>query len=150
MTSIKKEVGHIVGLFYSTSTGRESVSALHLDRKGVLEDKFYNKNRERSVLLASLESYTLAKSHGIDAPHSTLGENLLMDYNPYALHQGDTLHIGEVVLEISQHCTLCKSLSKIDSQLPKILKEHRGIFAKVIQAGVLKKGDTIYLVNSVK
>ena len=142
---LEKKVGNILELFYSTDSGRVSVNQLHFDKKGVIEDKYYNKNIDRSVLITSIESYTLAKNHDMDAPYSSLGENLLIDYNPYILSEGERLLIGEVVLEISQHCTLCKSLTKVDNKLPKLLKDHRGIFAKVIQAGIIKKGDTIYL-----
>jgi MOSC domain-containing protein YiiM len=141
------QAGKILELFYSTNDGRVNTSKLSLDTKGVLEDKFYNKNIQRSVLIASQESYQLALSHGIDAPYSSLGENILIDYNPYHLKPGARLSIGDLVLEISQNCTLCNSLSKVDKKLPKILKDDRGIFAKVINSGTIQKGDSIYLID---
>jgi MOSC domain-containing protein YiiM len=120
---------------------------LLLDTKGIVKDKHYDKNIERSVLIASLDSYELVKRHGIDAPYSALGENLLIDYNPYHLATGARLKIGNITLEISQHCTLCKSLTKVDVRLPKLLKDDRGIFAKVIESGSIKEGDDIYLLD---
>jgi MOSC domain-containing protein YiiM len=72
-----------------------------------------------------------------------LGENILIDYNPYDLPVGTKLEIGEVVLEISQHCTLCKSLTKVDNALPKLLKNDRGIFAKVVKSGNISLKDKI-------
>ena len=140
-------VGEVLELFYSTNDGRINTTELALDKKGVIEDKYYNKNIERSVLIASLDSYSLAKKHGIDAPYSSLGENILIDYNPYSLKPGAKIMIGELVLEISQNCTLCESLAKVDAKLPKILKDDRGIFAKVIIGATIKKGDHIYLLN---
>lgn len=77
------QTGKILELFYSTNDGRVNTTELALDEKGVIEDKYYNKNIERSVLITSLHSYELAASHGIEAPYSALGENLLIDYNPY-------------------------------------------------------------------
>ena len=144
MTSNK--VGKIIELFYSTDNGRVNTTELAFDEKGVIKDKYYNKNIERSVLIASQDSYKLALSHGIDAPYSTLGENILIDYNPYHLKPGTRLSIGNLVLEISQKCTLCKSLAKIDTKLPKLLKDDRGIFAKVISSGSIHKNDTIHIV----
>lgn len=141
------KVGNVSSLFYSTANGRTSTAELLLDTKGIVKDKHYNKNIERSVLIASLDSYKLVKSHGIDAPYSALGENLLIDYNPYHLPTGSRLKIGNVTLEISQHCTLCKSLTKVDVRLPKLLKDDRGIFAKVIKSGSIKEGDDIYLLD---
>lgn len=140
-----QKVGNIIELFYSTNDGRINPKNLSLDEKGVIEDKYYNKNIQRSVLIASTDSYILAYKHGIDAPYSSLGENILMDYNPYDLNEGAQLVIGDLILEISQHCTICNSLAKVHSSLPSILKEHRGIFAKVISSGVISKGDEIYL-----
>ena len=140
-----QKVGKIIELFYSTNDGRVNPVSLLLDDKGVLEDKFYNKNIQRSVLLASLDSYLLAQKHGINAPYSSLGENILIDYNPYHLKPGAQIAIGDLVLEISQNCTICNSLAKVDSALPKILKNDRGIFAKVIKDGTISKGDNVYI-----
>jgi len=145
---IHPQVGKILELFYSTSDGRVNTTTLTLDNKGIVEDKYYDKDIERSVLIASTDSYELALSHGINAPYSTLGENILTDYNPYDLQAGTRLSIGELILEISQHCTLCNSLSKIDKRLPNVLQDDRGIFAKVIKSGLITKGDNIYLLNN--
>ena len=141
------KVGNVSSLFYSTANGSSPASELNLDKKGIVEDKHYNKNIERSVLIASLDSYALAKNHGIDVPYGALGENLLIDYNPYHLQAGARLKIANVTLEISQHCTLCKSFTKIDAKLPKLLKDDRGIFAKVLESGSIKEGDDIYLLD---
>ena len=141
------KVGNVSSLFYSPVNGRTSTTELDLDTKGIVNDKHYDKNRERSVLIASLDSYELIKSNGIDAPYSALGENLLIDYNPYCLATGSRLKIGNVTLEISQHCTLCKSLTKVDVRLPKLLKDDRGVFAKVIESGIIKEGNDIYLLD---
>jgi MOSC domain-containing protein YiiM len=141
------KVGNVSSLFYATANGSTLASELTLDEKGIVKDKHYNKNIERSILIASLDSYALAKKHGIDIPYGALGENLLIDYNLYHLQAGSRLKIANVTLEISQHCTLCKSFTKIDVRLPKLLKDDRGIFAKVIESGSIKEGDDIYLLN---
>jgi len=141
------KVGNITSLYYSSKKERIRVSELSLDEKGIIKDKHYNKNIERSVLLVSLDSYTLAKQHDIDVPEGVLGENLLMDYNPYGLSTGSRLKIGNTTLEISQHCTLCKSFTKVDTKLPNLLKNDRGIFAKVIVSGKVKEGDKVYLLD---
>jgi len=50
-------------------------------------------------------------------------------------------------LQISQNCTLCNSLSKIDPKLPKILKDDRGIFAFVLESGEIKQSDEIKILQ---
>ena len=144
---MSKQVGNVLKMFISSKNGRISKTELSFDAKGVIEDKYYDKDIQRSVLITSIESYELALSKGVDAPHSALGENLLIDYNPYHLKEGAQLQIGELVLEISQHCTLCKSLAKVDNALPKLLKNDRGIFAKVVKEGTISTGDNIYLLT---
>ncbi len=141
------QVGKILELFYSTNDGRVNTTELVLDDKGVIEDKYYDKDIERSVLIASRDSYKLAADAGVDVPYSALGENILMDYNPYHLKPGARLGIGDLVLEISHKGTLCKSFAKVDSKLPKLLKDDRGMFAKVISSGTIRKSDNIYLLS---
>ena len=141
------KVGTISSLFYSPSSGRTATETFLLDRKGIVADKHYNKDIDRSVLITTLDSYSLAESHEINVPFGALGENLLIDYNPYHLTAGSRLQIGTVTLEISQHCTLCKSLTQVDSRLPKLLKNDRGIFSKVVKSGSISIDDDIYLLD---
>jgi len=143
----RDQVGSVISLFISVNGSSERLeqNVLVLNEKGIQEDKFYNGNIQRSVLITSLDSYTLANSHNIEMPFGSLGENLLIEFNPYHLNAGDRIKMGEVILEISQNCTICEHLSKIDAQLPELLKEDRGIFAKVIKGGQIKKEDKIFL-----
>ena len=136
-------VGSVVGLFVS----KKPVQKMELDPQGIINDKFYNKQRARSVLLSAKRSYVLAEDENISLEFGELGENILLDYNPYDLLPGSQIEIGEVVLEITQKCSLCKSLSKIDTKLPKLLKDDRGIFAMVIKGGTIKKGDKINILK---
>lgn len=123
---------------------RLSPGFITVDNEGVLEDKFYAKDLLRSVLITSIESYELAQKEDIEIPYGSLGENILVDINPYSLLPGDKLQIADTILEITQNCTLCKGLSSVSSKLPKILKNDRGIFAKVISGkSVIKIDDVI-------
>jgi MOSC domain-containing protein YiiM len=139
--------GEVLELFISIKgdSNRTSKFSIDMDRDGVVGDKFYAKELNRSVLISTIDSYLLAKRSNIDMDYGSLGENIIMDYNPYALPTGSKIKIGEVVLEISQHCTLCKSLTKVDSKLPKLLKDDRGLFAKVIKSGTIHRGDRVYI-----
>jgi len=138
------KTGSVQKLFISVKDkGRESKENLELDKDGVCGDKYYAKNSSRAILITSLDSYKIAKENGIEAGFSSLGENILMDINPYHLTVGDKLTIGDVVLEITHNCTLCKSLAKVDAKLPEILKNDRGIFAKTIKDGTIKIGDKV-------
>lgn len=143
------QVGKILSLFVSTKESTMPIEkiVINVDEKGIIGDKHYDTDTQRSVLITSIESYTLAKEHQIEMSHSSLGENLLIDYNPYALPVGSKLQMGDTVLEITQNCTLCNHLSKIDTKLPKLLKNDRGVFAKVVQNGSISQEDDIYLLE---
>lgn len=142
-------IGKIITLFTSAQdTGmRIEKKKLTLDEKGIIDDKYYNKSIQRSILITSNASYTLAKKYNINMPYGALGENLLISYNPYHLPMGQKILIGNVMLEISQNCTICDHLSQINKLLPTLLKKDRGIFAKVLQGGIIHEGDEIYLYN---
>jgi len=141
MRSSSMSSGKVLNLFVSKS----ALSTIRLDRDGVVDDKFYGKDVQRSVLISTIESYKLAQDNGINPALGSLGENILIDYNPYHLSVGSRIKIGNSILEITQHCTLCKSLTKVNSKLPKILKDDRGIFAKVIEDGIIREGDKLYI-----
>jgi len=142
-----KQIGKVISLFISQDglSHRLEQESIEVDNNGIIDDKFYAKDIDRSILITSIDSYKLSKENGIDIEYSKLGENILIDYNPYHLPPKTQLIIGEAILEISQHCTICKSLSKIDTKLPKLLKDDRGIFAKVIKSGIISKDDRVYL-----
>jgi MOSC domain-containing protein YiiM len=146
---MSKNIGKILTLFISDIKTKTNLQKkeLSLDTKGIHGDKYYNRDIQRSLLITSLCSYTMLESHHIYAPHGSLGENLLIDYNPYHLLPGTQLKIGSVILEISQYCTICNHLSSLDKRVPKLLKNDRGIFAKIIQEGHIKEGDLIFLLD---
>ncbi len=147
-----KSVGEVLELFVSVKgeSRRIAKSFIELDENGVKGDKFYSKDRERSVLLTTIDSYKIALSNGIEISYGTLGENILIDFNPYSLPIGKKIQIGEVILELSQNCTICNHLSIVDKSLPKLLKDDRGVFIKVVKSGIINKGDKVYLKQEFK
>ena len=139
--------GNVTQLFISVRgvSNRIKKDEIELDTNGVLEDKFYAKDQQRAILLTSISSYILAKQNGISTPFGSLGENILVDIDLYHLVPGDRIQIGSTTLEITQNCTICQSLSKVDEALPKLLENSRGIFAKFINGSTIKKDDTVHL-----
>ena len=143
--------GKVIELFIThndSAKTRESVSSISVDKNGILNDKFYAKDEMRAILLTSIQSYEISSQNSITVARGVLGENILIDINPYALVSGNRLKIGQVELEITQNCTMCKGLSKVNSKLPKLLKNDRGIFAKVIGcSSEIHLGDKVEIFN---
>ncbi|MDP3265828.1 MAG: MOSC domain-containing protein [Sulfuricurvum sp.] len=137
----------VLALFVSVNNEKKRVQKekLELDENGVLEDKFYAKNNNRLILITSVNAYALAKSNGVDLEYGSLGENILIDQNINTLATGEQFKIGEIVLEVTQNCTLCNGLSILDPKLPEVLKNDRGLFAKAITSGIIKKDDIIII-----
>ncbi len=146
-----EHAGSVQNLFITqageTVSGKRN--SIVVDEGGVCEDKHYGKNRLRSILITSTDSYGLLKENGIEIAHGKLGENILVDFNPYSLKVGTRLQVGKTILEISQGGMLCAGLAKVHPKLPKLLKNARGIFAKVIEGGEISGGDDIYLLHSI-
>ena len=144
-------IGKVLKLFITkddASKTRKSVRKIEVDINGILGDKFYDKDLQRAILITSQESYDLSKDKGIDIEQGMLGENILIDINPYSLVSGNKLSISGVELEITQNCTLCKGLSSVNSKLPKLLKNDRGIFAKLVSgSGTITIGDKVKILN---
>ncbi|MEA3523226.1 MAG: MOSC domain-containing protein [Campylobacterota bacterium] len=140
-----KSLGNIVSLFISKKDIKKHIeqNELVVDKNGVTTDKFYAKNIQRSILICSIDGYEIAREQNIDIDYGSLGENIVVDFDISGLQLSDRIQIGEVELEITQKCTICESLAKINPKLPTLLKDDRGIFAKVIKGGTIKKGDEV-------
>jgi len=136
--------GKVVALYITKNDAQKTrltPKEIFVDANGIKDDKFYAKDPQRAILITAIQSYELTKENNIDLEWGTLGENILIDISPYHLLPGQTLKIGETILEITQNCTLCKGLSSVNSKLPKLLKNDRGIFAKV------KEGSSKIAIN---
>jgi len=145
----KTDIGVIKHLFISDKTNitRDSHKQIKVDTQGVVGDKFYNKSPKRSILISSISAYDIIKKENISVQYGQLGENILVDFNPYTLTQGTQLQAGDVILEITQECTICKSLNKIGDNVSTLLQNDRGVFAKVITEGILTQNDTLKIIN---
>lgn len=140
--------GKVLGLFRAIKgqEGRFECDAIEIDAEGIVGDKYHGKNPLRAILVTSHEaSYALAASEGIAMPYGSLGENIVIDIDPYRLNAGQQIRIGDTLLAITQNCTLCNGLSKVDEKLPELLKDDRGIFVQTVRGGKIKKGDTVSL-----
>ena len=138
--------GQVVSLHLGLGSGlpKPRVEALELVAGfGAKGDRHAGKDPDRAVLVAGLSAYEKAQGAGIPLPYGALGENLLLDLDPHALPPGARLRVGEALLELSQVCPVCKSLSQFDLRLPKLLYGGRGVYARVLEGGVVRVGDPV-------
>ena len=140
--------GKVLALFHALKgeEGRFESDAIDIDERGIIGDKFHGRNPDRTILITSQSaSYGLAAAEGITMPFGSLGENIVIDISPYHLQAGQQIRIGETLLAVTQNCTLCSGLGKVNAKLPELLKEDRGIFVKTVRSGKIRKGDAVHL-----
>lgn len=140
-----KKLGTVLEIFSAPKGYRGSirptVNRLELIKDiGIVNDKFAGKNPERSVMIVGTNAYEIAKENGITLEPGSLGENILLDFNPHTLAIGAQIAIADTILEITELCTICSHLSVHDKALPKLLNGHRGVYSKIIQGGTITKG----------
>ncbi|HEX3543848.1 MAG TPA: MOSC domain-containing protein, partial [Candidatus Acidoferrum sp.] len=64
-----------------------------------------------------------------------------MDVNGLPLKQ--ELRVGEVRLQVSEICHPCDQLEKIRPGLRREMRGRRGMLCRVLEGGIIRRGDTI-------
>lgn len=97
------------------------------------------RSSKRQVLLVDRETLdALGLRPGI------LRENITTDgLNVNSLQIGQHLRVGETRLEVSAVCTPCDQMEKIRPGLRKELCGRRGMLCRIIQGGIIRRGDSI-------
>ena len=139
-----RNIGKVIETFSATkeSSGlpRPKVENLNLIKDfGIENDKFAGKKLDQTVMVVGLKSYEIAQENGIDLELGSLGENILLDFDPHILEVGTKLIIENSIIEITQTCTVCNHLAVFDENLPLLLKGHRGLYCKIIKSGIVSK-----------
>lgn len=139
-----KSMGKVLNTFSATkeSSGlpRPQVSSLNLiEGFGIENDKFAGKKLEQTVMIVGTKSYEIALQNGIKLEFGSLGENILLDFDPHELNVSDEIFIGDSVIQITQICTVCNHLSVFGEELPLLLKNHRGLYCKILKNGIISK-----------
>ena len=94
---------------------------------------------KRQVLLVDRESL-----EAMNLPPGTIRENITTDgLNVNSLPIGQHLRIGEARLEVSMVCTPCDLMETIRPGLRKELWGRRGMLCRVLEGGVIRRGDPI-------
>lgn len=140
----KNILGKVLRLFTSDDISQKVEKKIQVDKNGILKDKHYQKKPNRAILASSKHIYNLVKKENINIEYGSLKENIIFNFNIHQLHIGDQVQIGEVILEISDNCTICGQLKKLGDKVPDILKNDRGIFLKAVSSGDINVDDLVY------
>ena len=98
----------------------------------------------RQVSLLAIESIRKMQKMGLDVDSGDFAENITTEgIDLVALPVGSRLAVGETILEVTQIGKECHTRCAIYHQAGDCVMPKDGIFAKVINGGVVKSSDII-------
>lgn len=94
---------------------------------------------KRQVLLMDRETLD-----ALELAAGIIRENITTEgLNVNGLQAGETLRVGEALLEVTVPCTPCGQMEKIRAGLRREIRGRRGMMCRVLQGGMIRPGDRI-------
>ena len=139
-------MGAVARLFVATARRRpmlEQAEVSAVANRGFEGCAHARTGSRRQVLLVESETLRdLGLSPGmVRANISTEGIRLA------EIEPGERLRIGEAVLEVTVPCEPCDHMDAIRSGLKDQLQGRRGILCRVIEGGLIRRGDTLEVIG---
>lgn len=104
--------------------------------------------KSRQVSLLALESIEKIRAKGLNVNPGNFAENITtQNIELHNLNVGDKLKIGDAVLEISQIGKECHTRCAIYYQAGDCVMPKEGVFARVLEEGIIKPEDEIELLS---
>lgn len=105
-------------------------------------------NWHRQVSLLSAEKIEEFNRRGAGVSYGDFGENLVVEgFDFTSLPVGTTFRCGEVILEMTQIGKECHSHCQIYKKMGECIMPTQGVFARVVQGGILSVGDEMEIVD---
>lgn len=129
-------------------TPKHEVPEIYLKKHhGIIGDSHAG-DWHRQVSLLGSESVEKMKTVFPDIPVGAFAENILTErIILYKLPIGTKLRIGDVLLEVTQIGKECHASCAIRKQVGDCVMPREGIFAIVLEEGIIRAGDTITLLQ---
>jgi MOSC domain-containing protein YiiM len=94
---------------------------------------------KRQVLLVDRETLD-----ALDLGPGMIRENITTEgLNVNGLQLGESLRVGEALLEVTMPCTPCGQMEGLRPGLRKEIRGRRGMFCRIIKGGTIRQGDSI-------
>ena len=141
--------GRIVAISISTEKGvpKTNVPSAVLVENWGLHGDAHAGAWHRQVSLLAEESIAAMRAKGADVHPGNFAENLTTTGIDIAARRvGDRLRIGAALLEVTQIGKECHAHCAIYQQIGDCVMPREGIFARVLDGGEVRVGDTIEVV----
>ena len=112
-----------------------------------IENDAHAGNWHRQVSLISYEKIEAFNARGAEVEDGAFGENLIVEgFNFRELPVGTRFQCNEVLLELTQIGKECHSHCQIYDKMGECIMPKEGVFARVLQGGIIKIGDVMRIV----
>ncbi len=141
----KKGIVKAVCISEKKGTAKKDVNVCTFIQDWGLEKDAHAGNWHRQVSLLSFDKVEEFRAKGANVSEGAFGENLLvegLDFKRFPI--GTRFKCNEVVLEMTQIGKKCHSECEIFHQVGDCIMPREGVFARVLQGGEIKVGDTLY------
>ena len=143
--------GKIVAVSISDRKGekKHNISEVRLLPDHGLEQDAHAGDWHRQVSLLDMQSIARIREKGLDVDPGNFAENITTDgIRLWELPIGARLKLGgQVVVEVTQIGKECHNRCAIFHQVGDCVMPREGIFAKVLQEGTIRPGDTITVLD---
>jgi molybdenum cofactor synthesis domain-containing protein len=113
-----------------------------------MENDAHGGNWHRQVSLLSYDKVKRFNEQGANVKHGDFGENLVVEGIDFStLRVGTRFRCGQAVLEMTQIGKECHTHCQIYHKMGDCIMPREGVFAKVIQEGVISVGDTMEVIT---
>ena len=94
---------------------------------------------KRQVLLVDRETLD-----ALDLGPGMIRENITTEgLNVNGLKQGESLRVGQALLEVTMVCTPCGQMEDLRPGLRKEVRGRRGTLCRIVKGGIIRRGDNI-------
>lgn len=144
-------MGKVIAVCTSKEKGTAKVNvgeARFIENYGVEHDAHAG-NWHRQVSLLSHDAVEAFRARGAKVADGAFGENLLVqgfDFKSFPV--GTLFQCGDVILEMTQIGKKCHSECEIFHQVGDCIMPREGVFARVLEGGVIKVGDELVQIDS--
>lgn len=116
---------------------------------GLRGDRHAGRDPLRQVSLFAEEVRRNLEEQGYRVPADSLSANILtLDLKLDDLPLGTLLRLGEAEIELTEKRNPCRSITRIDYHLPRLLVGCCGQMARVIRGGLIRPSDPIEILTT--
>ena len=144
-------MGKLIAINISRERGTEKkqIPQVRLIRNYGLDGDAHAGRWHRQVSLLSYEKIEEFRKKGAKVENGAFGENLIISgFDFRSLPLGTRFKIGDAVLEMTQIGKECHSHCKIYERMGECIMPKEGVFAVVINGGMINEGDEVKMLEA--